>query len=125
MMPHSSTAQANRSRSSVAPSCRPATVNGGQGTPPASRATPRVVLWPPQRRVGHVAFGYLPAGPVGAQRAARGRVEFDRQGVLEAGSLKPEGLPACPGTDLDHLKICHPAPFLAPTEKLRPASPGR
>jgi hypothetical protein len=29
--------------------------------------------------------------------------------VLEAGSLQPEGLPARPGTDLDHLKIRHPA----------------
>jgi hypothetical protein len=40
MASQSSTAQAYRSRSSVAPSCRPATVNGGQGTPPASSATP-------------------------------------------------------------------------------------
>ena len=40
MVPHSSIAQANRSRSSVAPSCLPAMVNGGHGTPPASRSIP-------------------------------------------------------------------------------------
>src|ERR1700722_12538433 len=40
MTPHSSTAQANKSRSSVAPSCLPAMVKGGHGTPPASRSVP-------------------------------------------------------------------------------------
>src|SRR5690606_16120549 len=31
----------NKSRSSVAPSCLPAMLKGGHGTPPASRSTPR------------------------------------------------------------------------------------
>ena len=77
------------------------------GHPAGQQRHAPVVLRPPQRRIGHVAFRDLPGGPVGPQRGARRRVEFDGQGVLEAGSLQPESLPARPSTDLDDVKICH------------------
>ena len=69
MMPHSSIAQANRSRSSVAPSCLPAMVNGGQGTPPASRSTPAYAAGSQTSRRRH-PLRDLPVRPVVPERRA-------------------------------------------------------
>ena len=112
--PHSSTAHANRSRSSVAPSWRPATVNGGHGTPPASRSTPVQVSGSHTVPVRYVPLGHLPGRPVRPQGGAGRRVQLDGQGVLETGTFEAQGLPACSGADLEDLKIGHAA-LLLPT----------
>ena len=96
-------AQANRSRSSVAPSCLPAIVKGGHGTPPAKRSTPAYAAGS-RRRGWPVADRDLPVRPVVPEGGGGVLVELDGQVVLEPRELKPERLPARAGADLHHTK---------------------
>jgi hypothetical protein len=85
-------------RSSRSPSGLPALENGGHGTPPARRSTPR---WGGPVELPEVAFDDVPCRPVQPQGGAGRGFDFDEGLAAEAGRLHAKGLPAGPGAHFE------------------------
>lgn len=90
-----------RSRSSSAPSCLPATENGGQGTPPATRSTPSnsapSTSWRSRSWTFQRSFSGTPPRSLLARRVAQAHLSFSIAARWENPACsKPRACPPAP-----------------------------